>query len=221
MVVAETILLPILPGTLPPNACYPNEQARLNAFAANMQAQLNGQSFYNYGSTEPSIENRSYPWIRTTDMRIYEFVGRWRSPVNYDENERRLWIGTLSALETYDGGEVGSPMWMEDEAFRGRAPVGPGPLPGSDPAVTLGYAEDIGAASHLITLDEMPEHSHEVRYGNDDSGEGFPTTGNDDSFEFSYNTMPKGGDTPISMMQPSRGIYIIKWNTARPYRYAS
>ncbi len=66
----STVLLPILAGTLPEGSCFTDDQQRLNAFAAAMQAVLPGMAFYNYGSTRPSVANQTYPWLNTNDGRL-------------------------------------------------------------------------------------------------------------------------------------------------------
>src|SRR5690242_20197534 len=108
------VLLPILPGTLPEGSCFTNDQDRLVAFAAAMQAVLPGLAFYNYGSTKPSVANQQYPWLNTNDGRWYSFSGNWRSPNNYSPFDRRWFAGTLTDLLTYDGGNsTFGPMWVE------------------------------------------------------------------------------------------------------------
>ena len=158
-----TILLPLVPGTLPPSFCPADEQTRLNTYAAFLNAVLNGQTFFNYGSTAPAPENRSYPWIRTTDMRIYEYVGQWRSPVSYSAFDQRLFKGTLTDLITYDGGDNGSPsatsgpMWVEDTDCIGRSPMHPGAIPTSNPPKTLALNELYGEGAHQLLTTEFPK----------------------------------------------------------------
>jgi len=153
------ILLPILAGTLPPGNCPTTLQDTLNLFANNMQAVLaNGRSFYSIGDTKPAPEFQIYPWLRTTDGRWYVFQGVWRSPNNYDANERRLWVGDLTQLISYDGGSAGTvtpttgPMWIEDTTAQGRSPMGPGAIPGTtSPAKTLAVGEQYGNGEYTLT----------------------------------------------------------------------
>lgn len=163
-----SILLPILPGALPPSYCFTSWPQTLLDFANAMNAVLPGATFFNYGDTKPAPEYQTYPWLRTTDMRWYEFVGVWRSPNNYSPFDRRLFPGTLVELETYDGGTAGTvsptsgPMWIEDTDFQGRSPMGPGAISGADPAKTLAAAEAYGAGSHALTEAEggVGVHTH-------------------------------------------------------------
>jgi hypothetical protein len=223
-----TILLPLLPGTLPPGACYNSEQERLNAYAENLEAQLNGMAFFNYGSDVPAVENNVYPWLRTTDMLWYRYSGGWISPVGptYDIYVRRLWYGTPAQLVTYDGGDSGAasdrsgPMWEEDINFRGRSPIGPGDVPGTTPINTISLGESFGAGDLTLAASNLPQHSHQIKASSTLSGGGFPQTGTGNTHDFTFTTEPAGGaGTPaaVSITHPVRGIYIIKW-TGRLYR---
>ncbi len=231
------IQLPLIPGTLPPDACYPNEQARLNAFMQASYAALSGQTFFNYGADEPAPEFRTFPWLNTTDGRWYSYLGAWIQPYNYDFNERRLYVGDLTALQTYDGGDTGAPgtmsgpTWVEDTEFIGRSPMGPGAIPTSNPAVTLNVATNAGEGAHAQTSEELYPHSHEP---NDDfSGFlGLVKPGKPSNFEITGGTEVRsmgttaleGGNAdgdaePANVIHPVRGAYIIKW-TGRLYRRA-
>jgi hypothetical protein len=218
-----TELLPILPGTLPPNICYDTEQERIVAFAGQMWAQLSGQAFYNYGDTKPAPEFNGYPWLRQQDMRWYYFAGVWISP-NPEQSPyaRRLFMGTTVNLQTYDGGDTNAPsdrsgpMWEVDTAFDGRSPMGVGTIPLSDPSKSLALGEQYGEGSHTQTEDEMPEHAHNVQYATSDTGDGFPTVSNGTTAVLNYNTDEKGGSEPMNWVHPVVGIYIIK-RTARIY----
>lgn len=153
-------LLPILPGTLPQGFCPTTEQERLVAYANNMKAVLNGGfSYYNYGADKPAPEFQAYPWLRTTDGRWYMYSGVWRSPNNYSLDERRIWMGSLSDLITYDGGSAGTvsattgPMWVEDTSMIDRIPIGAGS--------TAAIGVNAGSASVTLTPDNM-NHWHGV-----------------------------------------------------------
>lgn len=219
-----TILLPMQIGTLPPGVCYPNDQARLNAFGQNLQAILSGGlAFYNFGDSTPAVEDQAYPWFRTTDGRWYFYSSVWKSPVNYDFNERRIWRGDTTELESYDGGSPGvvtsttGPMWEVDTDFNGRSPMGVGDIPGSDPAKTLALNETYGEGSHTLTTAEMPTHTHELEFDTSDVGSGFPNASNGQNDATSYTTTEAGGDEPHQNTHPVLGCYLIKW-TGRLYR---
>lgn len=226
-----TILLPLLPGSLPPGVCYNNEQARLNAFAENLQAQLNGQAFYNYGSSVPAVEYNNYPWLRTQDMRWYMFNGGWISPVGpeYNTQIRKLWAGSLNQLQTYDGGDVNpasdrsGPMWVEDVSFAGRSPMHPGAIPDASPSKTLAVLENYGTGSHTNTIQEMVKHHHAMKFALSDDGSTNPTASNGDGDDLSFNTEDAGAvgetPTPFNLTHPVKGLYVIKWS-GRAYRRA-
>ncbi len=162
-------LLPIINGNLASGACFANEQARLNAFAAVLNAVLPGRTFFNFGDTKPSVENQGYPWLYTVDGRWYTFSGSWKSPVpNPSLFERRWFSGTLTDLLTYDGGSAtgtgteAGPMWQEDTTFIGRSPMHPGLIPEtvSTFAKNLLVGENYGDGSHVQTTQELAVHAH-------------------------------------------------------------
>lgn len=222
------MLLPLLPGTLPVGVCFTGpsaEQERLNAYMAASNAVLEaGQSFYNFGDSPPSVANQAYPWLRTTDGRWYTFSGKWIAPTNYSIFERRLFIGTLDDLKTYDGGDTGSagptsgPMWEEDPEFVGRVPIGPGLIPATAPALTIDVATDGGEGGHTQTIAEMPAHNHPPDPTLSDGYLGHAVTPGSFNVTSSSNDTIKlgttgntGGGTPFNLVQPVRGCYIVRW----------
>jgi hypothetical protein len=234
------MLLPILPGTLPPGVCYANEQDRLLAFAENMEAILaGGLAYYNYGSDTPSVENQGFPWFRTTDGRWYFFSGSWKSPVNYSTYERRLFVGSTTDLLTYDGGAAGTvtattgPMWEVDTDFAGRSPMAPGDIPSANPAKTLAVGENYGEGAHTMTEEELAPHDHAPRDGFA-AYAGFVDVGQPSSYEIDGGseiermgaTGEGGGEDdgsgnlvaqPMPVIHPVRGCYIIKWTGRQFY----
>jgi hypothetical protein len=222
-----TVLLPLQPGTLPANACYNTEQARLIAFAEALRAVLSGQSYYNYGSSTPDPSNNAYPWLRTTDGIWYIYSGDWISPVGpeYDLNIRRLWVGSGPDLATYDGGDGGSasdrsgPMWEVDHDFDGRSPMGPGDVPTTNPAKTLSVDENYGVGAHTLAGANIPEHRHAMKFSDTTSGSTYPQigTGSTDDRQFFTEMAGSAAPTPINNVHPVRGCYIIRW-TGRAFR---
>lgn len=222
-----TILLPLLPGTLIPGVCYNDEQSRLNAYAENLQAQLPGQAYYNYGDSIPAVENNAYPWLRTTDMRWYRFSGSWISPVGpeYNVGIRRLWTSSAGLLQTYDGGDTDTPsdrsgpMWEIDHDFDGRSPMGPGAIEGSNPAKTLAGGEDYGTGAHTLAGSNLPEHRHAMKFSQGTDGDTYPSIATGSTNDRQYFTEMAGNatPTPLNNVHPVRGCYIIKW-TGRAYR---
>ena len=216
----SSILLPIQPGTLPPNYCPPNWQQALNDFAENMNAILAaGMAFYNYGNTVPDPAYNAYPWLRTTDMRWYRFSGKWKSP-NPEQSPyaRRLFAGSTTDLQTYDGGDTGAqstesgPMWEVDTDFAGYSPMGPGAIPNSNPAKTLAQGEAYGEGAHTMTQQELAAHRHETTLsggGNDGSALVW-TAVTPNSVELTYPSTTVGESEPMPVIHPVRGIYVIK-----------
>ena len=233
-----TVLLPIIAGNLLPDICYQNEQSRLNDFAAHLQAQLSGESFYNYGDTKPDPEFNSFPWLRTTDMRWYRFSGDWITPYNYDQFTRAWFPGTLTDLQTWDGGDTNpasdrsGPAWVEDTDWPGRSPMHPGDIPGTTiPLKTLAIGENYGEGQHKLILTELPAQMplKATLPGNRTNLEaGGPqwlaplgshgallTTPPTEEANFVFvNT---GGDQPHQTVHPVRGCYFVKWS-GRQYR---
>ncbi len=215
-----TILLPILAGTLPVNACYATEQDRLVAYAEAMQAILaGGLAFYNYGDTEPSVDNRSYPWLNTNTGLWYTYSGVWRSPRPVCEQDlyyRILWAGAEANVPLKDGGTVGAatidtgPFWEIDTLAAGRSPMAPGLIASSDPAKTLVVGEQYGAGSIVQTIAQMPAHTHEVQYDTDDSGSGFPAASNGSTNVFQYNTQSRGDGAAMSIVHPVYTLWLLK-----------
>lgn len=223
--------MPLQPSTLPVGVCYASEQERLNSFAGNLHAILDGQAFYNFGDTVPAVEFQSYPWFRTVDYRWYTYDGGWIS-ANPEQSEyvRRLFVGTLAQLILYDGGDNtplsdrSGPMWEEDTAFQGRSPIGPGTLPTSGAAVTV--ATNYGADQHTLVATELPATIPMTVPANDwGSGAPSPATFRllaDDQevdpspINISSDFTIAGGDQPHNNLGPVRGCYIIK-RTSRVY----
>lgn len=141
----------------------------------------------NISATAPTDEtDKLYPWFSTAEDRIYRyFSGAWLSkhPTPASGSERRIWVGTLTELLTYDGGadeDVGAdgttgPMWTEDEEFRGLFPIGAGLIktkavagvPADGTSGTIDVAQSVtdtgvsGEDKHVLTTAELAEHSHD------------------------------------------------------------
>lgn len=233
-----SVLLPLEPGTLLPGVCYTSEQERLVDYAANLNAVLPGQAFYNFGSTKPSPENNIYPWFRTTDSRWYYYSGGWIS-LNPERSPsiRRIWMGSSGAsLTTYDGGDANAPsdrsgpMWEIDTDFEARFPVGVGTFPNAG-AVTVGGTG--GEDQHVLTDAEVPA-TQVVPLDSTNNPTGDKTVQKSgDSFGFSFQNgdfsgsasggrmtdillRVNGGGGAHSNLPPYIGIYVIK-PTSRLY----
>jgi hypothetical protein len=227
--VADTILLPIIPGTLVPGYCYPSSpQQLLNDFASNMQAQLaGGMAFYNYGSSKPDVGNNAYPWLNTNDMRWYRFDGVWISPnPETSADVRRIFRGDATALTTYDGGDAGAssdrsgPMWAIDHDFDGRSPMGIGDIPSNTPAHTLGLGDLYGEGTHVLVQAELPNCAFKTSQNffpvttDIDEGQEFPSGGHGARRQLIVTS--GGSDTPHQTVHPIVAVQFIK-RTSRLY----
>lgn len=175
----NTTLITLTPPNLQVGYCPTSYQALANDIISGTQATFNsniGNSFFNYGSTTPSTDNRIYPWL---DMNGDWWVwtnGKWsrRHPIDPTSGSavRQIWVGDSSALNYYDGGDgtsvVGAnyntgPMWVVDTVFEAKFPVGVGTFAASG---SVTYGESVsstgvsGEDKHKLIGAEIPEHNH-------------------------------------------------------------
>jgi hypothetical protein len=113
------------------------------------------------GPNEPTVEQRDYVWVKTDSITNEivgtftwsPFYGLWiyAHPSLPETSERRLWVGSLVSLETFDGGESATvsattgPFWEQDTDYNDKFIVGAnGTAVGSDYAsnITGGAADD-------------------------------------------------------------------------------
>lgn len=144
-----TQLAKLIPPSFRPNYCPASWQEFANDLIGGTRLTFliqQGNFLYNFGSSTPIPENRIYPWLNSTDGLWYLFqFGLWTTPhpVPASSAFRQLWVDSEAALETVDGGSAGTvttitgPFWQVDHAFDGRMPIGPGTIPGTDPARTV------------------------------------------------------------------------------------
>lgn len=202
------MLLPLLPGTLPPDVCYETEQARLNGYMNVSSAVLDGgMAFYNFGSNKPSAANQIYPWLNTNDTQWYVYSGVWRRQrplIEQYAGYRILYTGLESSIATLAGGDTNAlgptsgPFWEIDHNFDGRSPMGPGAIPTSNPGKTLAINEAFGEGAHAQTSTELFPHTHAP---NPDQADGF--LGHATASAPATFNVTAGGDT-ISM--PVTGV---------------
>lgn len=141
----SNVNLPVTVTPFPPGTCFQSDQDLANAIAAAIQVTFPGKfTPWNIGPSQPGVNDRDKPWLQTDSVTntitgIFTwspFYGVWASdhwlynggtpPLN----ERRIFVGTLSNLETYDGGSPGTvspvtgPFWVQDTAFNDLVPIG-------------------------------------------------------------------------------------------------
>lgn len=123
------------------------------------------------GDSPPS--DHDMVWVRTDGsgnmIRVYTWggYGVWGSPHASlpSSSMRYLWIGLEAELVTFDEGTsdpvtpTTGPFWLVDHAFDGRMPLAPGTLPSG---TIIAPTTTGGEEKHILGLDEMPPHNHEV-----------------------------------------------------------
>lgn len=139
---AETIDLQVIVPTLPPGGCI---DPQIRSFMQQLRVLFPaGYALHITGPNEPSVEERDYLWDKTdsiTGALLGTFswsalYGLWLKPhwigASVPSNERRIYLGSLTSLETFDGGESATvsdttgPFWKEDTDFQDKWPLGVG-----------------------------------------------------------------------------------------------
>lgn len=158
----------LTPGTLALD-CYPSDpqtyyEQMIEVTLASLDQDFPGVVV---GADEPPAEYQDRVWFRTTDLQWYFYVnGSWvrPHPTPASGNERRIWVGLETDLQTYDGGSPGAvgpttgPMWEVDHNFDARFPIGPGTLPSTTAVVVTGTG---GEETHALTAAEaQTAHKH-------------------------------------------------------------
>jgi hypothetical protein len=139
-------ILPTSFTPFPPGYCFQSYNQFGADIARNLLVVLPGTiTPWNIGPNQPVASLRDRPWL-VTDAETGAPVqgmggaawapayGKWvvEYPVPASGFERRLWIGTLNDLETYDGGSVGTvsdttgPFWEQDTNFDDKGIIGVG-----------------------------------------------------------------------------------------------
>jgi hypothetical protein len=172
-------LITLTPPSLPVSYCPLNYQNLANDIIGGTQAVFNstiGNSFFNFGPTYPSINNRIYPWLDENGQWWIYAQGVWlyKNPVAANGYDRRIFVGTTTDLLSYDGGDgtavagdTSGPMWMVDTSFDARFPVGVGAFAASGAVAVNGTATAtsiVGEDKHTLTVPKTPfnEHTHGV-----------------------------------------------------------
>jgi len=199
-----------------------------------------GTVYYNMGDTEPPADRREFAWVRTgagTLDGLYYWnvnVGAWVKPhpIPASSDVRLIYVGSLSDLQTFDGGDTGpigeasGPMWEVDPEFAAKFPVGVGTFQNAGTIAVGDSTTDknvAGEDEHTLKLDEIPEHVHQIEFDRQDtSGGGQMNTvynGSDSGAIVNgvvKNSAPAGGSEPHNNLPPMIGVYFIK-RTSRVY----
>jgi hypothetical protein len=103
-----TTLIRITPPTLRTGYCYPaSPQTFINDVFGAVQATFLtdvGNSFFNYGDTQPDPANEVYPWLKTNGWWYVYSNGYWirRHPYYPGDSVRLIWVGTPTDLLLFD-----------------------------------------------------------------------------------------------------------------------
>ena len=215
----------LLPGTLPPGYCYPDDPQDLNvAIITRAQAFLD-ETFPGIWVSDvaPPVSMRNRLWFNTISSRWYQFVnGDWMRvyEVEASSDVEWIWKGDEANLATFAGGDAGAvglytgPLWEVDHEIDGRALVGPGVIPGSSPAVTLALGDTGGEFEHVLTEAEgaVGEHVHpfgQSHVGNDDAYFALGNAGSVPSYSGFYVT---GSNGNIVANQTTADLVTLKAN---------
>jgi hypothetical protein len=229
-------LITLTPPSLPIGYCPTNYQQLANDVISGTQANFNssiGNSFFNYGPTTPALNNQVYPWLDENGNWWIFQSGYWlrQHPIAAGSAERRIYVGTTTDLQTYDGGNTNAPsnwsgpMWEVDTLFEARFPVGAGTFASSGVVSVNGTTTSTAVAGedkHTLVTSEMPKHSHTMTWDSQDTAGGNQLKtlyyGPDAN---AFNDIVKssgdaGGDAAHNNLPPFYGVYFIK-RTARVY----
>lgn len=233
-------IVKLIPGTLPGGTgyCFTDFQQLNVDIVSQMSGQLQGgAAFYNLGEDEPDPDLRSFPWFKPSTGQWWSYnFGAWvrPNPEEASSDARRIFIGDLTALQTYDGGDTmalgdaSGPMWEQDTDFDDRIPIGVKTII----AAVLGTA---GSGSDLVLqASNLPNHNHylgldgvgvtvdskvgHLRVGagtdvdylftaGDTTTQAAVTRNHGNNFGASDDTVQPTG---ISILNPVIGVYFIK-----------
>lgn len=230
-------LITLTAPSLPVNYCPTNYQQLANDIIGGTQATFNsaiGNSFFNFGSTVPALNNQIYPWLDENGLWWVFSNGYWTriNPVPASGSERRIYVGNTTDLQTYDGGNTNTPsnwsgpMWEVDTAFEARFPVGVGTFSASGVVSVNGTTTSTAVAGedkHTLVVGEVPSHTHQildqyinlVQRGTADSGV-FSATNRSEGTANLLPTTSSGGGAAHNNLPPFYGVYFIK-RTTRVY----
>lgn len=230
-------LITLTPPSLPIGYCPTNYQQLANDVISGTQANFNssiGNSFFNFGPTTPALNNQVYPWLdENGNWWIYK-DGYWlrQHPIAAGSAERRIYVGTTTDLQTYDGGNTNAPsnwsgpMWEVDTLFEARFPVGAGTFAASGVVSVNGTTTSTAVAGedkHTLVTAEMPSHTHQIldqyinltQRGSADTSV-FSATNRSEGVANLLPTTSSGGDAAHNNLPPFYGVYFIK-RTTRVY----
>lgn len=222
-------------------------QELFDRIVALMSATADADTTFKISTAEPTSEDRDKIWARIDGAnaldKLYTYSGgAWvsRHLILPNSPERRIFRGSLSALEIYDGGDTNppgpasGPMWEEDTDFIYRFPLHAGPT-ASDAGLVVNQGDTGGEQTHVLTGAESgtSAHTHPLAVrqdsftasgdtlaviGTSDPGNAVFTTGM--SLEAPARHSNDGGDTfvnqPHNNMPPYLAVYFVR-RTSRTF----
>ena len=245
----KTTIITLSPPVLPVNYCPAGYQQLASDIIGGTVAQFQstiGNSFFNTGAGPISADNRIYPWLDNDgNWWIWSTnYGVWirKNPEPASGDARRIYVGTTTALKSYDGGDgtdwvlgtsgdASGAMWQVDTAMAARFPVGVGAFAASGNVTVQGTTTDAGVSGedkHVLLSPEIPKHTHSI----DNQYAEYAQRGSADYLAFTTLTTAEatgalrttssfGGDssgntTGHNTLPPFYGVYFIK-RTPRIY----
>lgn len=181
---------------------------------------------YVVSETTPAPKDQNLLWQKLDGSgnpdRIYVFAsGSWLSKHPDFVGKVVEWEGDISTIATLDGGSVGAitattgPFWEEVTECVGRFGIHPDPG-GALLTVPVAVGDTGGEEKHLLTLDEIPAHTHLTTKAGlgGNSGNNFFVMDLASSPDIPSSSV--GGSQPHNNMPPYYGIYKIR-RTARQF----
>lgn len=211
-----------------PYSCYPSDPQTLinDAFrlGSALMPTIKGVVI---GDSSPPTSDQDKLWIKTSSgAPIGQFIffnAKWVWPhaAPAGGSERRMWVGTIADLITYDGGDVNAlgpasgAMWEVDANFDNRIPIGAG--------ATAALNTNAGATTYTLIGTDIPAHTHTIGV----DGTGNATDGLVGELRAAATnvdflpatpanslgvTRPNqtAAATAFSILNPVRGLYLIK-----------
>lgn len=214
---------------LSPNYCFTGFDRFALDIVNNMAGYVPGQ--YNFlidSETEPGASDRSKLWHKRitggapTGKLFAYYMGKWVTPhpVEAESKSRIWWTGTEAELWAYDGGDGVDPsttaptattgaMWIRDEDFNFRMPLGMGTSPGG---TTVVPGDELGEEKHVLTGDEFidADHEHTVgRMSDNSNDDGFFLTGSSDKNGSARGIAGDSGTNQTANLSAKSGSFLV------------
>jgi len=218
--------LPIIAPTLPEGFCPATWQELVNEAVGKAVAQFEGSGFSVIINQEavPAVTDQDKLWRRPSQANrgLYQFSsGAWVTPHPYplNGNVRLWWEGTDVDAWAFDGGDGSNPsisppgtnsgaMWEVDHNYDNRFALG---------AIPKAIGATGGEENHVLTIAEMPAHTHTYRKGTSEpplNTAGGPDLNMARTWDDGAATGSTGTGAAHNTMPPYRVGYWIK-RTAR------